>query len=497
MAKITQPLRILSGEQMGLIHQTALRILHEVGMRIKSHEALDYLEATGCRVDHDNMEVRFPPSVVQKWVDRMRSDYADTKRLPDRMQRCMTQIYFSIRPYRVWQDFTVHAGGTCCFIYDLEDRRRPPTMEDARAMIALADGMENVDFITPPIFPHEIPAPMRPIIMAAELAKHTRKLGGIEAWDRLDVQYITRIAEVVAGGPEALRKHPVLIGYAEARSPLCLDRNMAEVLMEYVKLGLPQSLDTMPCGGSTAPVTFAGTLALGVAETLGGLVLGYAVDEHAVMSVDVTPGLLDMRTGLFPFASPDRILLVSATVQMLTEYYGRPGGCHGGKTDACHPGVQAGVEKLLSMLFPLLAGSTGIGTMGQLENTVTFSPQQLVIDNEIAGLVRYMLRGIEVAPETLALDVIREVGIGGQYLDHPHTATTFRKERFLSGLFERLPWQAAAVEELKGIEEKARDKAKKLMKREYERPLTKEQEQDIDEIVAEACQRRAEGASSI
>ena len=496
MATITQPLRILSDEKMELIHQTALKILDEVGMRIENHEALDYLEAASCRVDHDSMLVRFPPPVVQSWVDRMRRDYADIKRLPDRMQRCYTQVYFSIRPYRVWKDFTVHAGGTCCFIYDLEDRRRPATMEDVRAMISLADAMENVDFMTPPVFAQDIPAPMRPVTMAAELAKRTRKLGGIEAWDRLDVQTITRIAEIVAGGPEALRKHPVLIGYAESRSPLCLDRNMAEVLMEYVKLGLPQSLDTMPCGGSTAPVTFAGTLALGVAETLGGLVLGYAVDEQAVMSVDVTPGLLDMRTGLFPFASPDRILLVSATVQMLTEYYGRPGGCHGGKTDACHPGVQAGMEKLLSMLFPLLAGSTGIGTMGQLENTVTFSPQQMVIDNEIAGLVRYMLRDIEVTPETLALDVIKEVGIGGQYLDHPHTAHTFRKERFLSELFERLAWGSAVAEELKGIEEKAREKARKLMAREYERPLTKEQEQDIDEIVAEARQKRAAMASS-
>jgi len=495
MARITQPLRILSGEEMELIHQGALRILDEVGMRIDSHEALDYLEAADCHVDHDSMVVRFPPSVVQSWVDRMRSDYADIKRLPDRVHRTYTQIYFSIRPYQVWLDFTAHAGGTCCFIYDLEDHRRLATMEDARTMIALADAMENVDFMTPPVFAQEIPAPMRPISMAAELAKNTRKLGGIEAWDKLDVQYITRIAEVVAGGPEALRKQPVLIGYTEARSPLCLDRNMAEVLMEYIKLGLPQSLDTMPCGGSTAPVTFAGTLALGVAETLGGLVLGYAVDEHAVMSVDVTPGVVDMRTGLFTSGSPDRILLVSATVQMITDYYGRPGGCHGGKTDACHPGVQAGVEKLLSMLFPLLAGATGIGTMGQLENMLTFSPQQLVIDNEIAGLVRYMLRGIEVTPETLALDVIREVGIGGHYLDHPQTATTFRKERFLSELFERLPWEAAAMEELRGIEEKARAKAKKLMEREHERPLTKEQERDIDGIVAEACQKRAESAS--
>ena len=75
MARITQPLRILSREEMELIHQGALRVLDEVGMRIDSHEALDYLEAADCRVDHDSMVARFPPSVVQSWVERRRSDH--------------------------------------------------------------------------------------------------------------------------------------------------------------------------------------------------------------------------------------------------------------------------------------------------------------------------------------------------------------------------------------------------------------------------------------
>ena len=309
-------------------------------------------------------------------------------------------------------------------------------------------------------------------------------------FDRLDVAYVGRIAEVVAGSSEALRREPILVGYGEARSPLCLDANMAEIIIEYVKRGLPQSLDTMPNGGATAPVTSAGVLALGVAETLGGLALGYAVDPNAIMTIDVTPGLADMRTVIFPYAGVDRMPLLAARVQMLGEYYGCPGGVHGGKTDACYPGVQAGVEKVSSMLFPLLAGATGIGTMGHLENALTFSPQQLVIDNEIAGAVRRMLRGFEVSPETIALDVIKEVGIGGTYMQHPHTAAHFRDEMFLSGLFERLDWQSAWSQELRGMEEKAKAQAADLMEREAEPVLSRGQEQAIDEIVAEAWQHR-------
>ena len=110
--------------------------------------------------------------------------------------------------------------------------------------------------------------------MAAELVKATKKLGGVETFDRLDVAFVTKIAEIAAGGAEELRRNPILVGYAEARSPLCIDRNMAEILIDYVKKGLPQSLDTMPSGGTTAPMTPAGVLAMGMAETLGGLILG-------------------------------------------------------------------------------------------------------------------------------------------------------------------------------------------------------------------------------
>ena len=492
MGSIKEPIRILAQKEMDLIHQSALVVLEEVGMRIDSHEALDYLEAFGCHVDRNSMLVRFPQDLVQGAVDQMREQYADPHRIPQKMAVRYSQIYFSTRPHRVHTHFTANTGGFCVFIYDLEGRRRLATMEDVRACIRLADGLDNVDLMGLPVSAQEVPFAMRPIVMAAELVKHTRKLGGVETFDRTDVHYITRIAEVVAGSPEALRQDPVLVGYAEAQSPLCLDRNMAEILMDYVRLGLPQSLDTMPSGGASAPVTSAGTLTVGLAETLGGLMLCYAVDPEAIVSVDVCPTIADMHSVVYAYASPERMPLLAATTQMITEYYGRPGGTHGGKTDACYPGVQAGMEKVASMLFPLLAGSTGIGTMGHLENAVTFSPQQLVIDNEIAGAVRRMLRGFEVTPETIALDVIKEVGVGGHYLAHPHTVAHFRQECFLSSFFERVGWDVAWSQEARSIEEKAKARAAELMDQGAEPPLTRDQEREIDEIVAEAWRKREE-----
>ena len=492
MGRLLEPIRYLSREEMEMIHRSAVRTLERVGMQIGSHEALDYLADTGCRVDRGAMVARFPEAVTETAVARMRAAFADPRRIPARMSVRYSQVYFSTMPHQVHTAFTANAGGFCVFIYDLEGRRRRATLQDVRDSLRLADALDHVDFMGLPVSAQEVPHPMRPVVMAAELVKHTRKLGGIETFDRLDVAYISRIAEVVAGSPEALRREPVLVGYGEARSPLCLDGNMAEIMIDYVKRGLPQSLDTMPNGGATAPATAAGTLALGVAETLGGLILGYAVDPDAIMTIDVTPGLADMRTMLFPYAGMDRMPLLAARVQMIGEFYGCPGGVHGGKTDACYPGVQAGVEKVTSMLFPLLAGATGIGTMGHLENALTFSPQQLVIDNEVARAVRHMLRGFQVTPETLAEDVIAEVGIGGSFLAHPHTAAHFRDEMFLSDLFQRVSWDQAWEQGLGHLEEQARERAAELLRRERPPALSPEQEQAIDEIVVEAWARRRE-----
>ncbi len=486
MGKVSGLIRVLDDGEMELIHRSALRVLDEVGMRIEHEEALAALKGLGCHVDLDSWQVKFPSHIVEEAIAKLRRDFVGPPRYTQRIPMRYTAMYFSTMPRRIYHDFDVNTGGFPPFVYDLEGRRRPATMQDVRDGIRLADALPNIDLVGLPCSAGEVPARLRPVVMTAELVKLTGKLGGIEAWSVRDIDYITRIATVVRGSEEALRREPILIGYSEARSPLCLDKDMASVFVEYIKRGLPQSLDTMPAGGSTAPASSAGTLTLGIAETLGGLTLAYAIDREAVISIDVCPTLTDMKTLIYPYCGADRIPLVTAAMQMLTDYYGRPGGCHGGKTDACVPGVQAGVEKALSVIFPILAGATGIGTLGHVENAVTFSYEQLVIDNEIVGYIKRMLQGFEVTEETIAFDVIKGVGIGGNYLMHPHTAASFRREFWLSELMERLPWEEWDAQEVRGFEAKAREQARKIIAEHHPEPLTREQVKEIDEIVEEA-----------
>lgn len=476
----------LTEDEMRRIHETALRILESVGMKIDHERACELLRDAGCRVDMDTRLVRFPQEIVEAAVSRMRKQYASPEQQGLVMPVRYSRIAFSTWPRKVMKDFSVSTGGFTPFYLDPDEGRRYATLDDVRKGIRLADALEHIDYIGLPCSAQEIPHSLRPVKMCAELIKSTGKIGGIEAWTREDVRYITRMAEVVAGGREALRKKPRLIGYAETRTPLCFDGNMVEVFLAYIEEGIPQSVDTMPCAGTTAPASGAGVLALGAAETLSGLVLGYAADPNARLSLDICPSYTDMRRGSFSYAGPDRLALLGATVQLLQDFYGCPGGVHGGKTDACFPGAQSGIEKGLSMIVPVMAGAFGIGTCGHVENAVTFSPVQLVIDNEIAGCVRRIVDGFAVNDETLAFDVVKEVGVGGEFISHAHTLDNYQNEFHLSKLFERFAYGTWEASELKGIEQKAAARARDLMARELEPVLSAEQEAEIDAIVEEA-----------
>lgn len=484
MSKVNGLLKMLTREEMDSIHAAALSVLDETGMWIEAENAREYFKQAGCRVDDDAKRVRFPNKVVEGAVAAMKARYADNSDGESWANVRYSRTFFTGKPHRLHTTFTTNAGGFPPFILDFDGKRREATMQDVVDAIKLADALENIDMMGLPVSAQEVPHEERPIRMTAQLLKMTSKLGGIEAWTTRDIRAIADMCDVVTGSREATLANPLLMGYAETRSPLCFDASMSDIFIEYAKMGFPQSVDTMPCAGTTAPASSAATIVVGLAETLSCVVLGAAVNPDMRMSIAINPSLADMRTMVFPYASPDRMSLMAGWTQMLHEYYGCPSGIHAGKTDACVPNAQAGFEKALSTITPVLFGATGIGTLGQVDVAgITYSPVQLVIDNEIVGYIRRIFQGFEVTGETLALGVINEVGPGGNFLTHPHTAENFRREFHLSDIVERLPWNAWQAEEPKGIEARAAEKARKIIAQHDPHPLTPDQEAAIDRVV--------------
>ena len=479
MTEVSGLIRLLTDEQMQRIHKGALHLLEHTGIRVDCDELLPTLEAAGCRVDHNHKRVRIGDVIVEQSLERMREYAATASGFPP-THTPHSRLSFGAR-----------TGGFSTMVRGLDDERRVADLKASRQAIRLANALPSITHVGVPVSPQEIPPEVRTVRMAAELVKITSKPGTMEVWTREEVEWLWEMAVVVQGSEEEARRQPILVGYAGLRSPLCLDKAMAVVLAEYSRKGIPYMLYSMPCWASTAPATVAGALVLGVAEVLGGLVICHAVYENAKPLMFLAPGALDMRSMIMDVASPTRLNLSVAATQMISRFYGLPCGSNCGKTAACETGVQAGYEKALSILYPVLAGATSVGPIGQVENGFVFSFRQLVIDHEIIRFIQHLLGGIVITDDTLALQTIEEVGPGGNFLSLPHTVEHFRKEMWVAEVGESMGYESWLHETHRGAEQKALEKARSILVSPHPPPLTAEQEAELDRIVAAASREVA------
>jgi trimethylamine--corrinoid protein Co-methyltransferase len=198
-------------------------------------------------------------------------------------------------------------------------------------------------------------------------------------------------------------------------------------------------------------------------------------------------GTFDMRFGAFTFASPEATLMAGALAQML-RFYGVPMGVHGATTRANALDAQAGYENGMLNLFAALSGSDVVieCTSASLEDTVTSYPEQAIIGNEICSCINRILQGIEVNPETLAVDVIRDVGVGGEFLTHTHTMDYFKSETWDSKLGNRIDRNSWMEQGGKDIREKAKERLMEILTTHQPKPLEPEAQRKIQQIVDEA-----------
>jgi trimethylamine--corrinoid protein Co-methyltransferase len=301
-----------------------------------------------------------------------------------------------------------------------------------------------------------------------------------------------RMASVVAGGEEELKKRPLLLGFHNPVSPLQLSEKLTEGLMVYAKYKQPILIAPEAQAGATAPVTLAGLLAQQNAEVLSGIVVAELVNPGAPVLYGTVSTIMDMKTGNLAYGAIEAGLINVATAQ-LAHYYGLPSRGTGGGTESKIPDIQAGFEKAMTLMMAALAGINFIyNAAGTLESTLTASYEQTVIDNEICGMVSRALRGVEISDETLAIDVIEDVGPGGQYLDQRHTLEYLRKEHYLPMIVsrERMErWERAGSKDLREV---AREEAKRILKEHRPEPLDRGVEEDLKKIVKEVEKRESE-----
>ena len=255
---------------------------------------------------------------------------------------------------------------------------------------------------------------------------------------------IIEMAEVLNGGVSLAERPIVSFGYSIV-SPFHWGKAALDLFLTTSGRGLPMMVNAEPLAGGTAPVTLAGALTQANAEALSGIVILQVLEpgRPCVLNLGFSH-MLDMRTALATSGQIQDGLLAAAGAE-IARYHGLPSASWI-SSDNFLCDEQSVLEKATTALLHALSGVNIVWGIGQLETEFTLSMEQAVIDDELAGTVLRAQRGIEVTPETIAEDVIRDCAATGDFLSHDHTLTHFREEHIestLTGPQRRDTWEAA------------------------------------------------------
>jgi trimethylamine--corrinoid protein Co-methyltransferase len=295
-----------------------------------------------------------------------------------------------------------------------------------------------------------------------------------------------RIREIVADEPTRATESGQVSYLLEPNGSLSYDEFSLEMALVFADAGYRIHAGPMAMAGLDAPITLAGTLVIQNADNLVAVVLCHLLGLPARWSGSAHT--LDLRSTLCSFGSPNQVLLGLAAVQ-LGHHYGFEVPINSALTDACLPDFQGGFEKGTSAIVALLSGANGIGAQGLVGADQGASLEQLVIDNEWLAAIDHILDlGFEVNTETLALDTIRRVGIGGSYLTEEHTVRHMRETYWPSDLFNQKGWDAWMAAGGQDVYAKAHERVQQILAERYPpRPLlSRSTIARLDELVRDA-----------
>lgn len=232
-----------------------------------------------------------------------------------------------------------------------------------------------------------------------------------DAWGQEDC---IKMAEIVAGGEEELRRNPFICLYAEPISPGVHCLEAAQKLVMGAKKGLPTIYTPCIMAGGTAPATMAGVMVQGLTESLSGLVLNQCAREGAPFIMGGVYTILDMGSTIFSYGAPELHLLLAGLADV-AQYLGIPMFGTAGCTDSCIIDEQAGIEAALSVAMTNMSGANLNHDVGYSEYGTTSNLDLVVIADEVLGMARKLTSGIAVNDATMSLDYIEQVGPGGRF----------------------------------------------------------------------------------
>ncbi len=450
---------MLSHEQCEVVHRASLEILRRTGVRVYHDDALALLCETDAVITDSNL-VHLPASLVE-WA---------LKQAPSRVVLCQRGSSEVAAPL---EGRTVNFGpGSDCpnYLDPRSGQRRKFTADDVVDCLHVCDALPEIAFVMSMGIPSDVDTANVYRQQYALMLEHTTKPAVFVCDDRADCEAIAAMAAAAAGGMEQLRLNPTLLLYSEPTTPLQHSQTATGKLLYMAEQGLPIVHSPAPMMGGTAPVTLAGGLALGNAEVLSSLVMHQLQRPGAPFVYGSGLHHMDMKTTISVYGAPE-FQLARVAVAEMGRFYGLPTWGYAGHSDSCILDEQAAADAVFSVLVALLAGANLVHDVGYLEAGLTTSPEMIVFTDEVIAMMRRFVAGFALDAESLALDVVHQVGPGGDFLTADHTLRHFR-ELWQPMLWDRRRADAWSAAGGKRLGDRLRDKTISLVESHRPEPLS-------------------------
>lgn len=437
---------ILSNGDRNRINECSIDILSSLGVKVDSEEVREMMIGCGAEPSHYENAVCLPEDVVKDYV----------KKAPSSVRfENLNDESVTLSP----EGETVFWA--CNALYIIEDRRkRDLASSDFVDLTRIADSLENVHAMVGTSLSDYAPQ-TRDFVGFRLMAENTRKHLRPCIFTSRGVKAIIEMSKVLLDG-RPLEEHPIFsLGYTSL-SPPQWTRTALESFQNSSGYRIPLMINGEPMAGGTSPVTLAGTLVLANAEVLSGIVIAQILEEGRPCIYNVGfSHVLDMQSLIAWTGSPETALLAAAGAEM-AKFHHLPSAswmC----TESMMVDSQSAYEKMSTGLMHALGGVNIIWGIGSMESELSISPEQMIIDNDIAGVIERIKRGMKVDDDALALGVIKKVGFKGNYLPTRHTMTNFRKEIRFSNLSNRYNRESWIARGSKSLEERAKNEVRNIL----------------------------------
>jgi trimethylamine---corrinoid protein Co-methyltransferase len=465
-------IRMLSDEQIQVIHHTSLDILARTGISMKNQVGRELLLAAGAWESGERIKI--PDYLVMDAIASAPS------RIP--MHDRLGALTMPLEGDNVF----FGPGSDCPFTIDLETgKRRPATSGDVEQITRLCDGLDQIDFIMCMGVPSDVPPLDHYVHSFIGMIRGSTKPNLYTANDRRDMQDIYEIACAVAGGEAELREKPFLLHYAEPISPLLYSDESVDKLLFCAERGIPVAYVPSPNTGGGGPITLAGALALGNAECLAGLLLTQLVRRGTPFLYGLNTAALDMKSAIVSYGAPEWPLGMAAWTD-LCRSYNLPVWGAAGATDSKVVDAQAGIEATISIMTAFLSRCNLNHDVGYIEYGTTSSMEMLVIADEIIRDVRHVMGGVEVSPRTLARDAIHRARPGGGFLADDHTLDNWKWAQWRPGIIDRSRYDRWLKMGQKDMTARANERARRILEERQVAPLP----QEVEGVIARVLTRR-------